>query len=264
MRLLMIGDVVGSVGRKMLKETLPELKKSYHPDVMIVNGENSAINGRGITQEIVQEFWDLGIDAITLGNHAWDQKQIFDFIEKEPYLIRPANFPPGIPGSGMTTISTDKGKLTLINLIGRTFLGPYDCPFRCVDELLEKIPNNHYIFVDFHAETTAEKASLAWYLDGRVSALVGTHTHVQTADDRILPKGTGYLTDVGMVGAYDGVLGMEKEAVIRRFLTQLPVRFEVAKGRTQFNAVLFDFSLQTKKTVKIQRIRIDEETPWLP
>lgn len=262
MRLLMIGDVVGEIGREMLHCLLPELKKSCSPDVIVVNGENSASNGRGITHSILQEYWDLGIHVVTLGNHAWDQGEIFDFIDKEHRLIRPANFPAGTPGKGMTTISTPKGKLTVLNLIGRTFLGSYDCPFRKADELLTKVPSSHYIFVDFHAETTGEKLSLAWYLDGRVSALVGTHTHVQTADQRIFPKGTGYVTDVGMVGAYDGILGMEKDAVIRRYLTQMPVRFEVSEGRGQLNAALFEFSTETKQTKKIKLIRIDEENPW--
>ncbi|WP_044642794.1 TIGR00282 family metallophosphoesterase [Risungbinella massiliensis] len=262
MKLLMIGDVVGTTGRQVLQQTLPELKKTYQPDVIVVNGENSAPNGRGITQAIVREYWDLGVHVITLGNHAWDQGEIFDFIDREKRIIRPANFPVGTPGNGSTTISTPKGKITILNLIGRTFLGTFDCPFRKVDELLQKVPSSHYVFLDFHAEATAEKLSMGWYLDGKISAMVGTHTHVQTGDDRILPKGTGYLTDVGMVGAYDGILGMEKDAVIRRFLTQLPVRFEVTQGRTQFNAVLFHFSPETKRTTKIQRIRIDDDKPW--
>ncbi|RAL26403.1 TIGR00282 family metallophosphoesterase [Thermoflavimicrobium daqui] len=263
MKILMLGDIVGELGRYTLLKYLAELKTMLSPDLVIVNGENSAANGRGITRTISRELLGAGVDCITLGNHAWAQSEVFDFIESETKVVRPANFPPGTPGRGFATITTSSGKCTVISLMGRTFLQPLECPFRTIDKILQKIPESHYIIVDLHAETTSEKQSLAWYVDGRVSAVIGTHTHVQTADERILPQGTGYLTDVGMVGPYDGVLGMEKDAVIRRFLTQLPVRFEVAKGRCQLNGIFMEFDSQTKKAKKLKRIRIDEDNPLI-
>ncbi|SEN43616.1 TIGR00282 family metallophosphoesterase [Lihuaxuella thermophila] len=263
MRILMIGDVVGSLGLKTMSVYLPKLNKLYSPDAIVVNGENAAGNGRGIGKAIAREMFELGVHCITLGNHAWGQAEVFDFIDEEQGIVRPANFPVGTPGQGFTVIPTQAGKLTVINLMGRTFMAPLDCPFRKMDEILEQVPTDSCILVDFHAETTSEKQALAWYLDGRVSAVVGTHTHVQTADERILSKGTGYLTDVGMVGPYDGIIGMERSAIIKRFLTQMPVRFSVAKGRCQFNAVLIDIDKQTKKAKHLKRIRIDEDTPLI-
>lgn len=263
MRILMIGDIVGTIGRKTVSIYLPKLIQMFSPDVIIANGENAAPNGRGIIRSAIRELFDLGVNCITLGNHTWGQSEVFDFIDDEPYVVRPANFPEGTPGKGYSTFSTQAGRLTVINLMGRAYMASIDCPFRTVDQILKEIPASSYILVDFHAETTSEKQALAWYLDGRVSAVIGTHTHVQTADERVLPKGTGYLTDVGMVGAYDGVIGMEKSAVIKRFLTQLPVRFEVAKGRQQFHAVLIELDKQTKKTKSMKRIRIDEDHPLI-
>lgn len=264
MRILMIGDVVGQLGRQTLQTYTPQLKSTYQPDVIVVNAENSANNGRGVTREIVREFQSLGIHCLTLGNHTWGQSEVFDFIDEEENLIRPANYPDGTPGKGFTTISTPKGKVTIMNLMGRSFMSPLtlDCPMRSFEKMFKQVSAQHYILVDFHAETTSEKQSFAWFVDGKASAVIGTHTHVQTADERILPKGTAYLTDVGMVGPYDGIIGMEREAVIRRYFTQLPVRFEVARGRTQLNAVLLDFDSSTKKARRIQRIRIDEDSPW--
>ncbi|EGK13710.1 TIGR00282 family metallophosphoesterase [Kroppenstedtia eburnea] len=262
MRILMIGDVVGSPGRKALLEYLPRLKRSHHPDLIVVNGENAA-DGRGITRSIAREFFGAGVDCITLGNHTWDKREIFDFIDDEERMVRPANYPEGTPGQGYTRLKFHGGELVVINLMGRSFLSNLDCPFREADAILKKLKGNPPVLVDFHAETTSEKLALAWYLDGRVSAVVGTHTHVQTADERILPKGTAYLTDVGMVGPYDSVLGMDKELVIKRFLTQLPVRFEVSTGRTQFNAVLIDLDPVTGKATGIGRLRFDDDKPWL-
>ncbi|MBA4603723.1 TIGR00282 family metallophosphoesterase [Thermoactinomyces mirandus] len=263
MRILMIGDIVGQVGRKAVATYLPKLNQMFSPDAIVANGENAASNGRGVQREVVRELMDLGIQCITLGNHAWAQSEIFDFIDEEPNLIRPANFPAGTPGKGYTLLNLQSGKLAVVNLMGRTYMGTLDCPFRKMNEILEQIPGSPYILVDFHAETTSEKQALAYFLDGSVSAIIGTHTHVQTADERILPKGTGYLTDVGMVGPYDSVIGMEKSAVVKRFITQMPIRFSVAKGREQFNAVLIDLDKQTKKTTKLTRIRIDEEHPLI-
>ncbi|MGD8191107.1 TIGR00282 family metallophosphoesterase [Brevibacillus ginsengisoli] len=263
MKILFLGDICGSSGREMVKEYLPRLKRKYQPSIIVANGENSA-NGRGITEKIAKELYAAGVHAITLGNHTWDNKEIFDFIDQDNRMIRPANFPPGTPGKGITYVTSPEGELAIINAQGRAFLPPLDCPFTVTDRLVEEArKRTKYIFVDFHAEATSEKQAMGWYLDGKISAIVGTHTHVQTADERILPQGTGYLTDAGMCGPSDGILGMDREAVIKKFLTQLPVRFEVAGGPTQLNAVLFTLKKDTGKTGKIQRIRIDSEYPFM-
>lgn len=264
MRFLFIGDVVGEPGITALKLMLSQLHQSLNPDITIVNGENAAPGGKGITRSVVQSFRQMGIDVITLGNHAWDQKEIFDFIDEESGLIRPANYPEGTPGAGYVLIKRKKLKVAICNLMGRSFLPPLDCPFRKADELIETIRDETpIIFLDFHAEASSEKQALGWHLDGHVSAIVGTHTHVQTADERILPNGTAFISDVGMVGAYDGVIGVNREAVLRKFLTQLPVRFEVQTGRWQFNAVLIDVDPDTGKARRIRRIRIDDDNPWM-
>jgi metallophosphoesterase (TIGR00282 family) len=260
MKILMIGDVVGVIGRNAVREELPRLLEMYRPDVVIANGENSAGHGRGIQRSAVRDLLEAGVQLITLGNHAWSHPEAADLIRSEPAVIRPANFPPGTPGKGFAILTTPAGKLAVINVLGRAYMEPLQCPFRSVDEILKQIPSSCCVLVDAHAETTSEKQALAWHLDGRVSAVIGTHTHVQTADERILPGGTGYLTDVGMVGAYDGVIGMERQAVIKRFLTQMPVRFSVAKGRTQFNAVLIEVNPETRKACSLKRIRIDADT----
>ncbi|KQL44467.1 TIGR00282 family metallophosphoesterase [Brevibacillus choshinensis] len=263
MKLLFIGDIMGSPGREMVKMYLPLLKRKYRPTFVVANGENAA-HGRGITEKITKELFELGVHAITLGNHTWDQKEIFDFIDDEPRMIRPANFPEGAPGKGITYIKQSEGELAVINLQGRTFLPPLDCPFKMADKLVEQArKRTKYIFVDFHAEVTSEKQAMAWYLDGRVSAVVGTHTHVQTADERVLPQGTGFLCDVGMCGPSNGILGMEREAVIKKFLTQLPVRFEVAPDPAQLNAVVITLDKATGTAKKLERIRIDADHPFM-
>lgn len=263
MNLLFIGDVVGSPGRDMVKEYVPKIKEKYRPNFTIINGENAA-GGRGITEKIYREFLGSGAQAVTLGNHSWDNKEIFEFIESAKNMVRPANFPEGTPGKGLAFFKVNDLEVAVINLQGRTFMPPLDCPFKKADELVEKAQERTpFIFVDFHAEATSEKQAMGWYLDGRVSAVVGTHTHVQTADSRILPGGTGYLTDVGMTGPYDGILGMEREAVITKFLTSLPVRFEVPKaGRTQLSGVYMELDRKTGKTKKMERILINEDNPW--
>jgi 2',3'-cyclic-nucleotide 2'-phosphodiesterase len=262
MKILFIGDVVGSPGRNMVNEYLPKLKKKYNPTFTIVNGENAA-SGKGITEKIYRGFLQAGAQAVTLGNHTWDKRDIFEFIDEAPHLVRPANFPKDTPGKGYTLLKVNDLLLAVINLQGRTFLPPIDCPFQKADEIINEVKQHTpYIFVDFHAEATSEKQAMGWYLDGQVSAVVGTHTHVQTADERILPKGTAYITDVGMTGPYDGILGVEKEAVLKRFLTSLPVRFEVTSGREQLNAVLMTFNKQTGKAEDIQRIIINEDHPF--
>ena len=263
MRILFIGDVVGKGGRDTLLSTLPSLKKKFQPTFTIVNGENSAA-GRGITPPIAKSFFEAGVQTITMGNHTWDNKAIFEFIDEEKKLVRPANYPPGTPGIGYTYIRSNQVELAVINLMGRTFLPPIDCPFRLAEELVQSIrKRTPFIFVDFHAEATSEKQAMGWFLDGKVSAVVGTHTHVQTGDARVLPQGTAYLTDVGMVGPYDWILGMETDAVLKKFISQLPVRFEVASGRNQLNAVVIDLHPLTGKATKIQTVRIDEENPLM-
>lgn len=247
------------MGRKAVKDVLPGLKSKYRPDIMIANGENAA-HGRGINHQIVKELFDLGIHGITMGNHTWDNREIFDFIDEEPRIIRPANFPDGTPGGGYMSIKAAGKEFLIINLQGRTFLPPLDCPFQTVDAILEREGGRHkFIFVDFHAEATSEKIAMGWYLDGRVSAVVGTHTHVQSNDNRVLPQGTAYLTDAGMVGPRDGILGMEKEGVLHRFLTQMPSRFTVDEGKWHFHATLIDMDDQTGLAKSIQLIRTDED-----
>jgi 2',3'-cyclic-nucleotide 2'-phosphodiesterase len=263
MRILFIGDVVGSPGRKMISEYLPRLKRKYNPTVTIINGENSA-GGRGITSKIVKLMMESGAQAITMGNHTWDNREIFDFIDTTPQLIRPANFPEGTPGKGYTLIKVNNIEIAIINLQGRTFLPPLDCPFRTADAIIKDVKKRTpYIFVDFHAEASSEKQAIGWYLDGQVSAVVGTHTHVQTADERILPNGTAYITDVGMTGPYDGILGMEREAVLKKFLTNLPVRFEVVEGREQLNGVLIDLDRATGLAKSIKRIIINDDHSYI-
>ncbi|AHD05879.1 putative metallophosphoesterase [Paenibacillus larvae subsp. larvae] len=242
---------------------MPRLKKQYPDAVFIANGENAAA-GRGITYKITKEFFEVGIHALTMGNHTWDQKEIFDFIDDEPRMVRPANFPSGTPGRGYTVVRVKDKEVLLINLQGRTFLPAIDCPFREADLILEKARKKYkYIFVDFHAEATSEKIAMGWHLDGRVSAVVGTHTHVQTHDERILPGGTAYITDVGMVGPRDGILGMEREAVLRKFKTQLPVRFHVDEGKWHFHAVIVDLDDQTGMATHMELIRYYEDDFWM-
>lgn len=265
MKILFIGDVVGSPGREMVKEYLPKLKEKYRPTMTIVNGENAAA-GKGITEPIYRGFLEWGAQAITMGNHTWDRKEIFDFIDDAKYLIRPANFPENNPGRGMLFLTINGLEVAIINLQGRTFLPAIDDPFQKADELIEEArKRTNIIFIDFHGEATSEKQAFGWYVDGRVSAVVGTHTHTQTADERILPKGTAYLTDVGMTGPYDGILGVEREAVLKRFLTAMPVRFEITKkGRRQLNSVLISIDEKTGKATAIKRILINDDHPFLP
>lgn len=263
MEILFIGDVVGSLGREMIQTYLPKLKTTYKPSMVIVNGENAAA-GKGITEKIAKEFFEQGVDVITLGNHTWDKKEIGPYLDQHSNIIRPANYPEGVPGRGYTIKKFNQHKIAVLNLQGRTFLPAIDCPFKKADRILEEVKQEtSIIFVDFHAEATSEKEAMGWYLDGRVTAVVGTHTHVQTSDERVLPKKTAYLTDVGMTGPRNGILGMEKEAVLYRFQTALPSRFEVVKeGPAQLNAVLVSVDIQTGLAGKIKRIRIDENHPF--
>ncbi|TXK89683.1 TIGR00282 family metallophosphoesterase, partial [Parageobacillus sp. SY1] len=237
--------------------------EKHKPNIIVINGENAA-GGKGITEKIYRTFLEQGAHVVTLGNHAWDQRDIFEFIDDAKSLIRPANFPEGVPGKGIVYVQVEQMEVAVINLQGRTFLPAIDCPFKKADELIEEATRRTpMILIDFHAEATSEKQAMGWYLDGRVSAVVGTHTHVQTADARILPKGTAYITDVGMTGPYDGILGVDREAVLRKFLTSLPVRFEVKEGRSQLNAVLIDIDEKTGRANKIERIVINDDNPYL-
>lgn len=262
MNVLFIGDIVGSTGRRAVREVLPELKAKYAPDVVIANAENAA-GGRGLTAKIAQELYDAGVHGITMGNHTWGNKDIFEIIDRDPRIVRPVNYTPGVPGRGAAIITSGRHQLGIINVIGRTYMEPADDPFRAVAAVLEKWKGTcKHVLVDFHAEATSEKISMGWFLDGKVSAVLGTHTHVQTRDERILPKGTAYITDTGMVGPLDGVLGMEREAVIGRFLTQMPARFVVAEGNWQFHAVYLELDEEDGKAKKIEAIRIYEED-WM-
>lgn len=241
MRTLFIGDIVGSPGRQIVRDRLPDLVEHHHIDLVIANGENSA-SGFGITPKIAEELLDMGVAVLTGGNHSWDRKEVFEYMPHQPRLLRPANFADGNPGSGLYVGSAGNGlKFAVLNLQGRVFLPAIDDPFKKADCELAKIPSDvAFVLVDMHAETTSEKISIGWYLDGRVTAVVGTHTHVATADDRILPNGTAYITDVGMTGPHDGVIGMDRTAIIKKFLDGLPARFEVATGDVQMNAVVIE------------------------
>lgn len=260
MRILFVGDVVGSPGREALEKFLPKLKEKYRPTITIVNGENAA-SGKGITEKIYRQFLEMGVQAVTMGNHVWRNKDIFEFIDDAKYLVRPANLPENNPGQGMIFIKVNAYEVAIINLQARTFMDSIDNPFEIADRLIaEARKRTPIIFVDFHGEATSEKMAFAWYLDGRVSAVVGTHTHVQTADNRVLPKGTAYITDVGMTGVYDGIIGVDPAPVIHKFLTNLPARFEVPKsGRTQLNGVIIDVDEKTGLSKNIERLYINSD-----
>ncbi|MER2189675.1 MAG: TIGR00282 family metallophosphoesterase [Solibacillus sp.] len=263
MKVLFIGDIVGSIGRDAVEKYLPRLKKKYGVDVVIANGENAAA-GRGITRSIYTDLLQMGVDVITMGNHTWDNKDIFDFIDDADYLIRPANFSQEAPGRGMVQVSKKGVTISVINLHGRVFLPPHDDPFAMAEELIaEARQTSPLVFVDFHAEATSEKIALGWYLDGKASVVVGTHTHVQTADNRIYPNGTAYITDVGMTGPYDEILGMKKESVIYRFQTNMPTRFEVPKaGREVLSAFFVEIDDKTGKAIRQERVLINADNPF--
>ncbi|ANQ64065.1 TIGR00282 family metallophosphoesterase [Staphylococcus equorum] len=262
MRILFIGDIVGKVGREAINTYLPKLKQTDRPTVTIVNAENAA-HGKGLTEKIYKELLREGVDFMTMGNHTYGQRQIYDFIESAKRMVRPANFPDEAPGVGMRIIQINDLKLAIINLQGRAFMQDIDDPFKKADELIaEAQKETDYIFVDFHAETTSEKNAMGWYLDNRVSAVVGTHTHIQTSDERILPGGTGYITDVGMTGFYDGILGINRGEVITRFITSLPQRHVVPdEGRSVLSGVIIDINKDGKAT-HIERVLINDDHPF--
>ena len=259
MRVLFIGDIVGKPGREAIKRFLKPLQTDYQIDVTIANGENAAA-GKGLTKDIAEELYNQGIQFLTMGNHVWDHRDIMNFIGSESRLIRPANYPAGAPGQGYGFIRTKGKKIGVLNLSGRVFLPPLEDPFsgaiRWINQIKQETP---MIIVDFHAEATSEKVALGWFLDGKVSAVLGTHTHIQTADARLLQQGTAYITDVGMTGPRDSVLGVKKEIIINRFLTQLPAKFELANGPVQLNAVVLDIDEETGKTRQIERIQLCSE-----
>lgn len=256
---LFIGDIVGALGRRALKEMLPYYRNKFQPDFIIVNGENAA-GGRGITQKIANEFFDWGVDGITMGNHTWGNDDIFQFIDDDERIVRPANFPAGSPGRGYTIIRSGNKELAIVNIQGRTFMPAIDCPFNKADEIIAEMRRaQRCILVDFHAEATSEKIAMGWHLDGKVAAVVGTHTHVQTHDEVILPQGTAYVTDVGMVGASEGVLGIDRDIILQRFIRQLPARFTPAKGKWFFHAVLIEIDEETRLAERIQLIRHHED-----
>jgi metallophosphoesterase (TIGR00282 family) len=256
MRILFIGDIVGKPGREAVRVLLPRLVKKYNIDLSIANGENAA-GGSGITPRISEELFASGLDALTSGDHIWKKKEILETMDSEMRIFRPANYPPGTPGRGYGTIKTKKGrKAAIINLQGRVFMSSLDCPFRRAQEAIKELKKETpVILVDMHAEATSEKIALGWFLDGEVAAVLGTHTHVQTADEKILPGGTAYITDVGMSGPYDSVIGRKPEQILARFLTQMPVRFEMAEDNVQIHGVVLEIDESAGKAKSIERIQ---------
>ena len=257
MKVLFIGDIVGEPGRKIVKQVLPELIRSHVPDVVIANGENAA-GGFGITSVIADELFSLGIHVLTSGNHVWDKKEIEPYLVKQDRLIRPANYPDGTMGFGSVVVSTDGStKVAVLNLEGRVFMSNLEDPFRVADREIERLRKEaRVVIIDFHAEATSEKSALAWYLDGKVSAVLGTHTHVQTADERVLPGGTAFMTDVGMTGPTDSVIGVRKEDAISRFLTQRPHKFEIPKGPVHLDAAVIEIDQRSGKAKSIERLKV--------
>ncbi len=257
MRVLFIGDIVGKPGRLLVRRALPGLAHRYDADLVIANAENAAA-GRGITAKIGAAILETGVDVMTSGNHVWDQREAVEYIAVEPRLLRPANFPAGVPGTGHHVARSAAGHAVgVVNVMGRVFMVPLDNPFEVVLEQIERVQKEtSVIVVDFHAEATSEKIAMGWHLDGRVTAVVGTHTHVQTADEQILPGGTAYITDVGMTGPHDSIIGVEKEAALGRFLNSMPARFEPATGRPLLHAVLITADPDTGKATAIERLSL--------
>jgi 2',3'-cyclic-nucleotide 2'-phosphodiesterase len=255
MNILFIGDIVGAPGRRAVAELLPRAVDRYRIDLVVANGENAS-GGIGITPQVADEFLSQGVDVLTSGNHIWKHKEILPYLEDTDRLLRPANYPPEAPGRGLAIVETAAGQsVAILNLEGRVFMNALECPFRTADRVLETLsPHVKVILVDMHAEATSEKQALGWYLDGRVSAVVGTHTHVQTADERILPGGTGYISDVGMTGPVDSVIGMKREIIMERFLTQRPQPFKVATQNMQLQGVVLNIDPQgpCREVIRVQ------------
>lgn len=257
MKVLFIGDIVGEPGRRAVSRVVPKLVAQHRIDVVIGNGENVA-GGFGITPDLAEELFELGLSVITTGNHAWDKKEILDYFPRERRLLRPANYPDGVPGRGSIVIETPGGdRLAVLHLMGRAFMPTLDCPFQVAKREVAKLKREtSVVLVDMHAEATSEKMAMGYFLDGEVSAVVGTHTHVQTADEQILPKGTAYITDIGMTGPLHSVIGIKKELAIGKFLTGMPRRFEVANGPAVLCAALVELDPTLGKALSIQRIRV--------
>jgi len=250
MLLLAIGDIIGRPGRQAINELLPDLRKEQGVDLVIANAENIA-GGIGVTPPTATELLEAGVDVLTSGNHIWAHKDIIPYLDSEMPILRPLNYPPGVPGRGYLAMK----KAVVVNLIGRTFIGDFDCPFRAMDQLLAELePRPPVIIVDFHAEATSEKVAMGRYLDGRVSAVLGTHTHVGTIDVQLLPQGTAYVTDIGMTGPIDSIIGDDTELVLQRFLTAIPHRLTVGKGKVMFNAILVRIDNKSGKATDIERI----------
>lgn len=256
MKILFIGDIVGKPGRRAVRELLPWIVEENRIDLVIANCENAAA-GFGVTSEVVEELLGCRIDVLTSGNHIWDKKEIMDFVEDYETLLRPANYPEGAPGRGSLVVTIPGGvSVGVINLAGRVFMHPLDCPFRVADREIEKMKRKAgVIVVDMHAEATSEKIAMGWYLDGRVAAVLGTHTHVQTADERILPGGTGYITDAGMTGPFESVIGIKRESIMQRFLLQIPNKFDVAKGDVRLQGVTVEIN-PNGRALSIERVSL--------
>ena len=256
-KILFIGDIIGKPGRQALSRELHRLVDRYNADLVIANGENAA-GGFGLTVDTARELFDMGIHCLTSGNHIWDKKEQVAQVLADPRIIRPANYPAEVPGSGSTILVTPGGvKVAVLNLEGRVFMKNLECPFRTADREIERLKQETpIIFVDFHAEATSEKAALGWYLDGRASCVIGTHTHVQTADERVLTQGTAYMSDAGMTGSFDSVIGIGKEEAIRKFLTQLPVKFEVPKRDIRLNGAVVEIDAQSGQALSIERTAV--------
>ncbi len=254
MNLLFIGDIFASVGRRIVADHLADIREAQQIDLVVANGENSA-GGFGITPSIAEELFSLGVDVLTGGNHSFDKREIYDYMPLHPRLLRPANYPSGVPGFGIVTAPSRSGiPCAVLNLQGRTYMPNTDCPFRKADDLLAGLGSAVRVrFVDFHAEVTSEKMAMGWHLDGRVSAVIGTHTHIPTADSRVLPGGTAYQTDAGMTGPYDSIIGVQKEPIIRRFMNSMPVKMEAAKGMVELHSVIIDIDENTGMARGIRR-----------
>ena len=256
MNILMVGDVFGESGRAAVAKHVPALRQQHAIDFCVVNIENAA-NGFGVTPLIARQALEQGADVLTSGNHIWDKKEIVEYITKENLLLRPANFPAGTPGVGWVTVKAGPHRVAVLNLMGRVFMNPIDCPFRTADAVLPELRRETpIILVDMHAEATSESVAMGWYLDGRVSAVVGTHRHVQTADERVLPGGTAYITDLGLTGPTDGVIGVDRETIIQRFLTQMPIRFEPAKGPAALHGVVITVDPESGRASAIRRVQV--------
>lgn len=265
MNILFIGDIFGRPGRRMVLAHLKQLKSQYSIDLSIANVENSAA-GFGVTPRICEDMFSAGVDVLTTGNHVWDKSEVYGYLDQQDRLLRPANYKATLPGKGLTMVSTASGiRCAVMNLQGRTFMASVDDPFQMADSLIAQIPEDVKVrFLDFHAEVSSEKVAMGWYLDGRVSAVIGTHTHIPTADERVLPQGTALQSDAGMTGAYHSIIGATPESAMKRFLTAIPNRLEVAEGDPQLRGSIIDVDEETGRARKIRRLKVEGlDHPWV-